>query len=138
MKPRTPTISRRRLLTRTLSAASALLLLGPRRVLAHARRAPLDPPHLLAALFPDRQSAAAIGLRHLERHPEDADRASLMHDYFADAPVTASAWLRRVHAQHVEDLRSGALAVVDGWVLSRTEARLCAAAALLPSTPHDR
>ena len=38
---------------------------------------------------------------------------------------------RRLHESHLEDFRHGHTTHVDRWVLSRTEARLCALVALL-------
>jgi hypothetical protein len=114
-------IQRRHLLAGGLS--SALLLLS---------RAGLGAPeNSLLALFPDPAAARAIGKAFLRDYPGEADAAHL------------AARLPRRHRLHMAisaDFAAGKTVMVEGWVLSRTEARLCALVALTGGqaemTPH--
>jgi hypothetical protein len=92
----------------------------------------------LAGVFADRASAAALGRRYLRAHP-----AAASVDRLCDGVVARLAdgrraiaeadedGLRRLLAGAVrEDFASDRVIDVDGWVLSATEARLYALAAL--------
>jgi len=99
----------------------------------------LEPPWLSKTIA-DRQSAARLGRAYLDAHPEyrhchalltDIERAVKKHDVStpltADAQQTASALnglLRKEYAH-------GEVVSVAGWVLSKTEARLYALAAMI-------
>jgi hypothetical protein len=92
----------------------------------------------LLAAFSRPESAAAVGRAYLSGHPADADEIRLAAD-LADAlrsrgcdPLTAPpARLRAAIADQIRaDFASGQVVSVEGWVLSRSEARLCALAAL--------
>ena len=82
-------------------------------------------------------SAVEVGRAYLRQHPEEIDGARLTMALDADLrrrcePVTAQpAQLRRAISRQVrDDFEQGRVAEVDGWILSLTEARLCALAAL--------
>jgi hypothetical protein len=92
---------------------------------------------LLAVLArPD--SAAAVGRAYLAGHPAEADRARLAAGLAEAArcqdcdPAQAPAErLRAALARPIRaDFAAARVVRVDGWVLSATEARLCALAAL--------
>jgi hypothetical protein len=98
----------------------------------------------LRAMMRPRSSARAVGLAYLARYPEEADAALLTRRLLAglgQEPETARlddrALRRRVAARVSADFAEGRTASLDGWLLSRTEARLCALAALPPGTLRD-
>ena len=118
-----PNLSRRRFI--------ALLALLPGLGLAHAAvpRA-TEAECMLSALFTNRRSAAIVGQVYLQQHPEEANVETLLAGIDAAhlppaerAPLTD----RRIRA----DFAAGRVVTIDGWILARTEARLCALAALL-------
>jgi hypothetical protein len=93
----------------------------------------------LTGVLPSQSSARAVGRAYLAAHPEDADPARLLH-LLEEVPPVGRALARR-HA----DPRAIASAVgeavrddfvarrtvkLEGWVLSQTEARLCALCSL--------
>lgn len=96
---------------------------------------------LLLAALGRPQSAAAVGRRYLAGHPQEADRAWLAAQLDADLrcqdcdPLQADE--RRLRAGLSRQIRADfarrRVVRVEGWVLSVTEARLCALAALTPA-----
>jgi hypothetical protein len=94
---------------------------------------------LLASFFGDADAAAVVGRRYLALHPSEADLDRLGREILSPTPARAyQAHTRQVLARHRDDFASEHLAIVDGWVLSRTEARLCAIAALARDASRDR
>ena len=99
-------------------------------------RARLLAPHGRAALPGDWRRAAQVGRAYLRLVPEEGDLERLVTliaeqvpDFATRAPDAAE--LRRGVARSVqEDFANGRVTRVQGWVLSRTEARLAALAAL--------
>lgn len=90
----------------------------------------------LTAVFADREAARRVGAVVLAARPAEADRGLLVQLLAAGNPLQ----LRdlkdpQVHEMlyrcHQEDLVAGRLVTVDGWMLTETEARLCALSALL-------
>jgi hypothetical protein len=90
----------------------------------------------LATFFAVPDSAAALGAAYLRQAPEEAQAASLVARLF---PGVASAALERwpdgalrsaLAGRLSEDFAQSRTVVLEGWVLSRSEARLFAAAAL--------
>jgi hypothetical protein len=90
----------------------------------------------LAALFREPGSAAALGRAYLDRVPAEAEPATLVAGLFPGlGPAALERWsdgaLRAALAQRLaEDFAQSRTVVLQGWVLSRSEARLFAAAAL--------
>ena len=86
------------------------------------------PPPTTAGPRPSPADVALIGERYLVLHPDEASVEALSTAVAAPAGAgPAFASLRgRIHG----DLEAGRVAVVDGWVLAVTEARLCALVAL--------
>jgi hypothetical protein len=89
------------------------------------------------ALFSRLDSAAAVGSAYLRVRPSEAsvDRllqelalAGLDKDVLAN--VDAGMLSERVRASQVRDFAAGRVVELDGWILSETEARVCALAAL--------
>lgn len=84
-------------------------------------------------------SRHAIGAAYLRRHPEEHGTDALVDALLADHPALHTALHReRVQLRSVldagvrRDYSHGHTTVVDGWVLSRTDARLCALVAIQP------
>jgi hypothetical protein len=96
----------------------------------------------LAAIFRDVSavpaSARGVGRAYLAATPAEASVARLTAGVLASLPATSSDVsdadadeLRAVLADVIrEDFRTERTVVVEGWILARTEARLCALAAL--------
>ena len=85
---------------------------------------------LLAALFTNRRSAAIVGQVYLQEHPEEADVEALFGKIGA-AHLSPKERTPVIAGQIRADFAAGRVVTADGWVLARTEARLCALAALL-------
>jgi hypothetical protein len=121
-------IGRRTLLRSGLIAALALLA-GP---LAPRRAAAAGPAARLVGIFREPASARAIGRAYLRQAPEEADAARLLALIHPGdcAALSASELRRAVAARQRADFAAGRTVLLDGWVLSRTEARLCALAAV--------
>ena len=83
------------------------------------------PEPALLSLFRDKQAAARLGRAYLEGRPS-ADLASLE---WPSLPA-GGALRRRVARQIRADFAAGRVVCVQGWLLSETEARICAMAAL--------
>ncbi len=86
----------------------------------------------LAALFPDLAAARQVGRAYLEAYPSDADREKLLavFDEVFSSP-RPDRFRDKINARREHDFQRQDLAVVGGWVLSATEARLCALTVLL-------
>jgi hypothetical protein len=90
----------------------------------------------LVAFFGEPASAAALGAAYLCRAPEDSEPGRLVARLFPGASsVVLERWsdsaLRSALAQRLaEDFAHSRTVILQGWVLSRSEARLFAAAAL--------
>jgi hypothetical protein len=87
----------------------------------------------LAGMLPHAQSAARLGRLYLEGAPQEADAARLVALInAAPAPTDTDEALRaKLDARIRDDFINNDLVAVDGWLLSRTEARLCALVSLL-------
>jgi hypothetical protein len=120
--------SRRRLLQ--LLLASAVLPLGLIGVawtsVPGLRRA------VIGRLTGDLPGARAIGLRYLADNPGERHGGALADGLFGEtraAPAgdrEMSALRRQLAARSRADFASGDTIIVDGWIVARTEARLCA------------
>jgi hypothetical protein len=131
-------LTRRRFMALALAFSAPLvpgvvpgLSLGDPRISASAR---------LTALIRHRDSAARIGRAYLRTAPADRDAERLLDAIVAtvatgtdgDDPLAADdVMLADMLARQIaSDFASRDVALVEGWVLSRTEARLCALVAL--------
>jgi hypothetical protein len=86
------------------------------------------PEQRIKALFSDTENARAVGLGYLATHADMAfDAVNRVENFFASA-LSEQEWLTR---QRREDFTQGRTVTVDGWVLARCEADLCAALVLL-------
>jgi hypothetical protein len=116
-------LGRRAFLACLLAALGAL---GPGRAWARGRPRELsDDP--FPGLLRNPRSAAAVGARYVRDHPEERRAAIALAGACADEAREGWRWRRQLQLEGAQDFASGRVARVDGWVLSRTEARLCAA-----------
>jgi hypothetical protein len=99
--------------------------------------APTERARRLVGLLRHRGSARVIGTAYLDQVPSEAGIAPLVDGILAGLDGGASALrtsedeLRRLLAHRVvKDFETDATVCLRGWVVARTEARLCALAAL--------
>jgi len=94
----------------------------------------------LTGWIPPSKSVKSLGRRYLALVPKEGNLATLVRLIAHDIEEEAFLQLvqhdrdglrRRLHETHLEDFRRGHTTEIDRWVLSRTEARLCALVALL-------
>jgi hypothetical protein len=76
-----------------------------------------------AAFFPDLTALRRLGAVYLAAHPEEGSRAVLSQLVIGTDDGTIPSRLLSAVAR---DWSNNHVAVVDGWLLARTEARLCA------------
>ena len=123
-------ITRRRMLWLLVALGGAVGLARFARVppFRDTARSPLE------AVFGHPDSARRIGEAYLSRYPQEAD-AALLRTRIAGSPEDATRVLDGMRGGELagwvrdrqrEDFRDGRTVVVDGWMLSSTEARLCA------------
>jgi len=71
--------------------------------------------------------AREVGRHYLALHPEDADLQRLTEGLLTPESLQdKAAFARRIGALRVRDFASDDTVCVDGWVLARVEARICA------------
>jgi hypothetical protein len=90
---------------------------------------------ILVPAFGGSPAVGAVGQAYLEKTPGESDpRVLVSHLCEGWAPdaldADASELVERIRQQHRQDFASGRTVGVEGWVLSRTEARVGALAAL--------
>ena len=95
-----------------------------------ARRA-----RLMAHPFRDDRAARVVGRRYLAVNPGEASRPVLLDRLgplapAPDRPVEPRVWRHRLIVARTADFAAGDTVLVDGWLLARSEARLCALVAL--------
>jgi hypothetical protein len=130
-------LTRGRLLAAGL-AAGAPLALGPLRPSWHLLVERRPPEARLAALVGG--GAPAIGSEFLRSRPDEAEPALLVAALAEGVPGGATAiagageWELRaiLSARSTDDFAAGRTVMLRGWILSETEARLCALAVLVP------
>jgi hypothetical protein len=91
----------------------------------------------LAAFFPDAGAARALGEEFLVAYPAEDERDALLRQlaggresaWEALAAGDPAALREALREAHRADLAEGRVVLVRGWLLSQTEARLCALAA---------
>lgn len=131
-------VKRRQLILSSLGYLAAFALVGP----AGAHPSETSSHQSISSglefepcrLFPNLADAKTIGHRYLAHYPEKSDRNVLLaelglpaFDAKAPAHVMLKKWVRESQQR---DFSAGNTVIVDRWLLSRTEASLCALAAL--------
>jgi hypothetical protein len=132
-------ISRRAALKFALAAAATMFVRAHVPGVALFQQAQALVPTQLAALLAHPQSAKVIGIEYLRAYPGEADMDMLLDLIVSqlgasDAGLFASAehQLReRLDTSIRADFAADRIVKLHGWVLSATEARLCALIALL-------
>lgn len=124
-------LTRRRLLI-AAGGLGAAVAAGPGGLLPLIERlTAADAASLLRNLVTDREGAARLGRTYLAAHPGEARGGGLVRALAGPTgPTSASGASSAVAARIRSDYAAGNTVVVDGWVLSRAEARLCALVAL--------
>jgi hypothetical protein len=120
-----------------LTATTLAVRLGLKREAIHDDSA-TDAQRLLRA-FSNHESAAELGRAYLATAPREGSPTVLVELITAKLPAGSAelrtaddGQIRSLLAQQVkEDFSSGNSVAVDGWIISKTEARLCALATLL-------
>jgi hypothetical protein len=113
------------------------MLVGAAAMLPFARDvrpATVVPPALLALLaerFRDRVSLHAAAAAYFSRYPAEFDLMRLCRLLLRDVNPHADL-VAQLNHNTVCDFAAGDIVVLDGWVLARSEARLIAAASLVP------
>jgi hypothetical protein len=132
-------LSRRRFLLLSAAFATPLVAAGSLpALLSHVSAWSQTPSERLVDLFRRKESARVIGRTYLQACPSEA-RASCLVDEIASgleggagALRTGNAELKRRLALRIRnDFAEDEIVCLEGWVLSRTEARLCALATLV-------
>jgi hypothetical protein len=97
--------------------------------------AAFDNTHLEAYvydMFSDLHAPRTIGQRYLEIYPQEADKRELSNFILAmERPQDLNAFRRILQVRRSEDFQVENIVIIDGWILSRTEARLYALTRLL-------
>jgi hypothetical protein len=87
-------------------------------------------------LLSDLEGARAIGTRYLQQSPDEARPEILARCLFpgtagaACGPAALDRLRQALDEQRRRDFTAGDTVLIDGWILARTEARLCALASL--------
>ena len=124
-------LTRRRLLISAAGVAAAVVVGSSGLWTLIERLSEADAASLLRGLITDRDGAARLGRSYLDAHPTQARRAVLVRDLVGPTePASAADASREVATRIRNDYAARSTVVVDGWVLSRTEARLYALVAL--------
>lgn len=137
-------IDRRRFLQAGLGAGAVLAVAGmrPWRVLIESTRAPLA--ERLTALLEHRASAGVVGGEYLRNAAGEKTEGALLEGLVSGisggrraAERASGAELGELVAAAVErDFAEEDTVRLQGWIVSRTEARLCALAAQDPAGPE--
>lgn len=135
-----PMITRRRLLLGSLGTGASLLL-WPRAARRLSTSTCRDLRDRLAGLLEHRDSAWIVGREYLRATPSEATPPVLAYLIAERLPLERRALVsatdeelrRLLAASVVADFEEGRTVEIDGWVLSATEARLCALVACRPS-----
>jgi hypothetical protein len=124
-------LTRRHVLVMAAAAAGAVAI-GPTGWFGLIERlVAADVEGLLRGLITDREGAARLGRSYLGAHPTEARSGILVSRLIGPTEPTSAAGASREVASRIRgDYAADRTVVVDGWVLSRTEARLYALVAL--------
>ncbi len=122
---------RRRLLL-MVAGFAATASAGPYALAALVERLTGAPPmaDVLRSLVGHQESAARLGQAYLAVHPSEASSRQLAHRLIGPHWSTERDVRARVLAQMKRDFAANRTVRVDGWILSRAEARLYALVAL--------
>ena len=136
----------RRAFLRGAGAATALGLAAPALLTFFAgcgRGSALA--HSLSGFFADPESARAVGRAYLKFSPDEPNAAAVLEqlagphlrEWEALAASDPERLAQSLRLQHGSDFAHERVVTIRGWVLSETEARLCALAALAAGWSRD-
>jgi hypothetical protein len=107
-------------------------------LLVYCRRISRNTPNFFAGLHEDNALAAArvVGRKVKAQHP-DFGTERVLAQFYGERPLLVAAHEQScpdtrhamVQRQCCQDFAAGNMLIVDGWVISETEAQLCAAMA---------
>lgn len=131
----------RRVFLHIVVGLSSLGLTLPARILSSlvGQRAPESLAANLAKVFAHKKSAALVGVEYLRSVPREAD-ARMLVDLICSREAELRATLIKadlkalrelLRHQQRQDFEQGRIVKLQGWILSETEARLCALAAIV-------
>jgi len=120
-------VGRRRFLA--LASATSATLAVPAVALPGTAAAPVSGVGPALA-FKHRASAIAIGRRYLGRFPDDPHPEVLAEGRRLADEIDPAAARSALRARVQQDFERGDTVMLDGWILSRSECRACAALAL--------
>jgi hypothetical protein len=127
-------LGRRRFLVGALRFA-AVVFVAPASIALVVDRALLElsEEDALRSLVRHPAAAARLGRAYLRLHPDEATPARLVRHLLGElASVSPEIAGRRIAQGIAADFDAGRVTRVQGWILSRTEARLFALVALSP------
>jgi hypothetical protein len=84
-------------------------------------------------LFSDVTDAQVIGRRYLTLYPEKANRGVLLAELKMTYPLLAGHWTqlkKALYQRRQQQFLESDTVIIDGWILARCEAQLCALLAL--------
>lgn len=91
-----------------------------------------DANRCLLQIFSDLEAPRALGRRYLKSYPQESGREQLLETLIdGTAPGDHEALRKRLARRRGQDFRNGNIVIVDGWILARTEAQVCALTTLL-------
>lgn len=82
----------------------------------------LSIPQLLSLIW-DEKNILASGAKYIKKFPEESSERALARALFSNSVNRSNDKLEEITQA---DFSEGRLVVIDGWVLSKTEARQCA------------
>lgn len=129
----------RRILLKIIAGVSVASCFWPSSVLAKWKIFPQECLEgMLTGLFAHKKSAIFVGQKYLEKVPNEAN-VSLLVDLIGLPQSNWSSKLTRwdkndikglIRQQQMLDFECNRIEKIEGWVLSKTEVRLCALASL--------
>jgi hypothetical protein len=88
--------------------------------------------YCLSNILTDESGARLIGKAYLAAYPDERDRRLILKELIGPTKLRGPGDLRRRIAQRrQQDFIQGAVVVVDGWILAKSEARAAALTVLL-------
>ena len=85
----------------------------------------LAKPELLQSIW-EEETMRQIGFAYRQMNPEEAEQAKLLAKLYEYVKPDESNLIEEIARQTIEDFKLAHTIQIDGWILSRTEARQCA------------
>lgn len=136
-------ISRRKMLLTTAMAVAlpSALAFRNHNSIEHSLHSSSNPIDQVLKIFTSTASAVVLGRLYLKQYPEEDSLDTLAlhlqlpsrNKEFAGVDAELGALHAHIRSQVRRDFESGNCVRIDGWVLSRTEARACAIATFAKS-----